>query len=226
MNSEPKHEGWDAYWSFNAAGSHRVYALLASIYRRIFICHRLSYWLSRAFPDGANLLHAGCGGGEVDALVSKRFRITALDISRNALELYGKNNPHNAGLVHADLLAEPWETEAFDGVYHLGVLEHFETPELVRLVSNLRKMTRRGGKMVAFWPLHNAPSVKFLGLCHKLLNRAGDSQVSLHPPEVNLIASEIEACRMLEDGGWKVLSYDVSPADLYIQAVILCERNN
>lgn len=226
MNEEPKHEGWDKYWSLNAEGSHRVYALLASIYRRLFICHRLSYWLRHTFTDGASLLHAGCGGGEVDALVAKHFRITGLDISRNALALYRRNNPHNAGLVHADLLAQPEGSKTYDGVYNLGVMEHFYAPEIVRLASNLRALTRRGGSMVVFWPLANAPSVKFLGLWHRLLNRGGKSEVSLHPSEVSLIRSKDETCNLLEQGGWNVTSYNVSPSDLFVQAVIVCKNKD
>jgi SAM-dependent methyltransferase len=219
----PKHEGWDAYWATDARGSHRLYALLASIYRRIFICTRLAWWLKRTFPKDARLLHAGCGSGEVDALVGSHFRITGLDISPGALNRYRRNNLHAAGTIHADLMNLRDIPGGYDGVYSLGVLEHF-TPDEIRLIlDNMRLVLRPGGKMIAFWPLASAPSVKVLGLWHRLLNKQGDRAVELHPPEITLIRSRSQVEEIIRSAGWRLASYSVSPADLFIQAVIVCE---
>jgi len=219
----PRHEGWDAYWEKNARGSRRLYSAIASVYRRIFICTRLAYWLRRTFPPGARLLHAGCGSGEVDALVGKRYRITALDISPGALERYRGNNPHAEGFIHADLMNLPDLAGAFDGAYHLGVIEHFVPDDIRKILVNLRRAIRPGGRMVIFWPLASAPSVKVLGAWHRLLNIGGRSAVELHPPEVSLIRSRSEAESIIQSGGWSVASYSVSISDLMIQAVVVCE---
>ena len=219
----PKHEGWDAYWATDARGSHRLYAFLASIYRRIFICTRLAWWLKRTFPKDARLLHAGCGSGEVDALVGSYFRITGLDISPGALERYRRNNPHAAGTVHADLMNLREIPGGYDGVYSLGVLEHF-TPDEIRLIlDNMRLVLRPGGKMIAFWPLASAPSVKVLGLWHRFLNKRGRQEVELHPPEITLIRSRAQVEEIIRSAGWRLVSYSVSPSDLFIQAVVVCE---
>jgi SAM-dependent methyltransferase len=219
----PRHEGWDAYWEKNARGSRRLYSVIASVYRRIFICTRLAYWLRRTFPAGAKLLHAGCGSGEVDALVGKRYRITALDISPGALDRYRCNNPHAEGFIHADLMNLPNFAGTFDGAYHLGVLEHFVPDDIRKILVNLRTAIRPGGRMVIFWPLASAPSVKVLGAWHQLLNKDGHNSVELHPPEVSLIRSRAEAEGIIQSAGWGVASYSVSISDLFIQAVIVCE---
>ena len=222
-NEPPRHDGWDAYWATDARGSHRLYASLASIYRRIFICPRLAYWLRRTFPRGSRLLHAGCGSGEVDSLISSHFRITGLDISPRALDRYRRNNPHAAGVVHADLMNLGGIPGGYDGVYSLGVLEHFTPQEIGVILDNVRLVLRPGGKMIAFWPLASAPRVKVLGLWHRLLNRSGDGGVELHPPEITLIRSQAQVGEIIRDSGWKMISYAVSPCDLFIQAVLVCE---
>lgn len=219
----PRHEGWDAYWAKDARGARRLYSLVATVYRRIFICTRLAYWLRRTFPAGARLLHAGCGSGEVDVLVGGRYRITGLDISPGALERYRRNNPKAEGLIHADLLNPQELSEKFDGAYHLGVLEHFTPDEIRKLLVNLRAVVRPGGKMVVFWPLASAPSVKVLGAWHRLMNRGHSNAVELHPPEVSLIHSQDQAEGIIQSGGWRILSYSVSLSDLFIQAVIVCD---
>jgi SAM-dependent methyltransferase len=219
----PKHEGWDAYWATDARGSHRLYAFLASVYRRIFICTRLAWWLKRTFPKDARLLHAGCGSGEVDALVGHHFRITGLDISPGALERYRRSNPSAAGTIHADLMNLRNVPGGYDGVYSLGVLEHFTPAEIRVILDNMRLVLRPGGKMIAFWPLASAPSVKVLGLWHRLLNKHGERAVELHPPEITLIRSRAQVEEIIRSAGWRLDSYSVSPADLFIQAVVVCE---
>jgi SAM-dependent methyltransferase len=219
----PKHEGWDAYWATDARGSHRLYAFLASVYRRIFICTRLAWWLKKTFPANARLLHAGCGSGEVDALVGRHFRITGLDISPGALVRYRRSNPHAEGTIHADLMNLRDVPGGYDGVYSLGVLEHF-TPEEIRVIlDNMRLVLRPGGKMIAFWPLASAPSVKVLGLWHRFLNKRGRQEVELHPPEITLIRSRAQVDEIIRSAGWRLVSYSVSPSDLFIQAVVVCE---
>lgn len=219
----PRHEGWDAYWASDARGSHRLYAALASVYRRIFICPRLSHWLRSTFPAGAKLLHAGCGSGEVDAWVARHFRITGLDISPRALDRYQRNNPHASGVIHADLMNLRDVPGGYDGVYSLGVLEHFTPDEIRVILDNMRLVLRPGGKMLAFWPLASAPSVKVLGLWHSLLNERGERSVELHPPEITLIRSRAQVEEIIRSAGWRLVSYSVSPSDLFIQAVIVSE---
>jgi SAM-dependent methyltransferase len=219
----PKHEGWDAYWATDAQGSHRLYAFLASVYRRIFICTRLAWWLKKTFPANARLLHAGCGSGEVDALVGRHFRITGLDISPGALVRYRRSNPHAEGTIHADLMNLRDVPGGYDGVYSLGVLEHFTPAEICTILDNMRLVLRPGGKMIAFWPLASAPSVKVLGFWHRLLNRRGDRAVELHPPEITLIRSRAQVEEIIRSAGWRLVSYSVSPSDLFIQAVVVCE---
>lgn len=221
---EPRHEGWDAYWSPDAQGAHRLYSVLASAYRRIFICGRLAYWLGRNFAPGSSLLHAGCGGGEVDALISKRYKITALDISPNALQLYKRHNPEVVDTIHADLLNLEWGGKIFDGAYNLGVMEHFSEPEIVRIMQNIMSVVRSEGKLVIFWPLANALSVKLLGAWHHLLNRGVRSKTQLHPSEVSLIRSKQQIEAIVRKAGLVLEKYNVSPADLFIQAVLIVRR--
>jgi len=219
----PRHDGWDAYWATDARGSHRLYAAVASGYRRIFICPRLAWWLKRTFPRNARLLHAGCGSGEVDALVARYFRITGLDISPAALMRYRVNNPHATGTIHADLMNLRDIPGGYDGVYSLGVLEHFTPEEIGTILDNMRLVLRPGGKMVAFWPLASAPSVKLLGVWHRFLNKGRERVVELHPPEITLIRSRSQVEQVIRAAGWSVTSYSVSPADLFIQAVVVCQ---
>ena len=214
---------WDNYWKQSAVMTKRVYSVIASLYRRVFIRPRLHRVLKRQFSRGSRLIHAGCGGGQVDQGLHERVRITALDISPDALRLYQQNNPTAQQIQHGDILALPYGDGTFDGYYSLGVIEHFTDAEISRILAEAHRVIRPSGRIVLFWPHARATSVRVLGLAHRLLARSG-STTELHPAEVSLLSSRSMAEELLRRGGFTVTSYDFGVKDLWIQAVIVAER--
>jgi ubiquinone/menaquinone biosynthesis C-methylase UbiE len=219
---DPQH--WDEYWQQSAQASKRVYSIIASLYRRTFIRPRLHRVLGQQFSRGSRLIHAGCGGGQVDQGLHERVRITALDISPDALQLYQQNNPTAHEIRHGSILALPYGDGSFDGYYSLGVIEHFTEPEIAQILSEARRVVGPNGRIVLFWPHARATSVRVLGLAHRLLARSG-SKTQLHPAEVSLLSSRSMAERLLRQGGFTMTSYDFGAKDLWIQAVVVAERS-
>jgi dolichol-phosphate mannosyltransferase len=218
---DPQH--WDPYWKQSRELSKRAYAAIASLYRRTFIRPRLHRVLRRSFGNGSRLLHAGCGGGEVDRGLHERMRITALDISAGALRLYQANNPAVSRLEHGDILTLPYSNGGFDGYYSLGVVEHFTEPQILRILAEAFRILRPGGKVVLFWPHARATSVQVLRMAHRLMASTGN-RTKLHPAEVSLLTSRAMAEDYLARSGFRMTSYDFGAKDLWIQAVIVAER--
>ena len=219
--ADPQH--WDPYWKKSREVERRTYAVIASVYRKLLIRPRLHRVLRRSFANGSQLLHAGCGGGQVDQGLHERMRITALDISAGALELYQANNPAVSRIKHGDILALPFADASFDGYYSLGVIEHFTEQEIARILAEALRVLRPHGKVILFWPHARATSVRVLGLAHKVLARSG-SKDTLHPAEISLLTSRTMAERILTAAGFQMISYDFGIVDLWIQAVIVAER--
>ena len=218
---DPQH--WASYWQQSRELSKRTYTIIASLYRRVFIRPRLHGVLRRHFGRGSQLLHAGCGGGQVDQGLHEQMRITALDISADALQLYQVNNPAVLRVRHGDILALPYADGTFDGYYSLGVIEHFTEQDIRRILAEAFRVLRPGGKVVLFWPHARATSVLVLGLAHRLLARTGHA-TQLHPAEISLLTSRAMAARCLEQSGFTMTSYNFGAKDLWIQAVIVAER--
>ncbi len=218
---DPQH--WDEYWRASQALSNRVYSVIASLYRRLFIRPRLQHLIRHTFARGSRLLHAGCGGGEVDQGLHERMRISAMDISPEAVALYARNNPAAALIKHGDILAIPFADDTFDGYYSLGVIEHFTDAEITKLFAEAFRVLKPTGKLLLFWPMVKAPSVKVLGAAHRLMNFGG-GQTRLHPPEVSLLSSRAMAEHALERSGFRLVSYDFGAKDIWIQAAIVASK--
>jgi dolichol-phosphate mannosyltransferase len=218
-------QNWNEYWDAKSRKAAHVYDLAAALYRNAVLKKRLESTISREFEAGARLLHAGCGGGQVDANLHQRVRITAVDISPSALDSYRRSNPDAEEVRHADILDLPFPSQSFDGAYNLGVVEHFERPQLQRVFSELHRVLKPGGKLVVFWPHAHGTSVTALGAAHWLLNDVFHKNVRLHPPEVSLVHSSREAAELFAAGGFELKSYSFGPKDLFVQAQIVAMRS-
>jgi dolichol-phosphate mannosyltransferase len=216
-------QNWNEYWDKKKSRSSAAYDVIATLYRNAIIKRRLEETIHREFADGARLLHAGCGSGQVDVALHERAKIVAVDVSESALRSYLRENPR-AQVQHASIFDLPFADASFDGAYNLGVIEHFTHSELGRAFSELRRVIKPGGKVVVFWPHARATSVKVLGFAQWMLNDVLQRDVRLHPPEYSLIHSKGEASELLASGGLELLSYEFGPKDLFVQARIVARR--
>jgi dolichol-phosphate mannosyltransferase len=217
-------QNWDPYWNRKRETSSLVYEIIAALYRKLIIRRNLERAVNRQFAAGAHLLHAGCGSGQVDVNLHEKFRITAVDISLAALDLYSKNNPSAARIEQADILHLPYPADTFDGAYSLGVVEHFSHDQIVAILSELHRVVRPGGKIVLFWPHRLATSVAALKLAHAAVRRLSGRSVQFHPVEPSLLSNKTEANELLTRASLTPVDYTFGPRDLFVQAVVVAKK--
>jgi dolichol-phosphate mannosyltransferase len=218
-------QGWDDYWNRKKSPANVGYELIAAKYRTSVIKRRLNYHLRKTFPPQSRLLHAGCGSGQVDVDLQKDMRITALDISVPALQLYRKNNPHADAVFHGSIFNLPFEDATFDGVYNLGVLEHFTHEQITQILAEFNRVLKPGGKILIFWPHRYASSVLVLNSAHWIMGRVLNNGVRLHPPEVSLVRSRREVRSLFTSGGFRLRNFSFSLRDAFVQVVAVAEKN-
>ena len=214
-------QGWDDYWKAKSDSKGVLYDLIASAYRTCVIRRRLNWAIASQFPRGSRLLHAGCGGGQVDGDIPRFVDLTAADISVPALQLYLRNNPKVSRVVHASILDLPFPAGSFDGVYNLGVMEHFTREEIEKILREFHRVLKPQGRIVLFWPHARASSVKVLGAAHWVLNDVLHKNVRLHAPEVSLMQSRRQAADLLKAGGFDLAEYRFGIQDFYVQAILV-----
>jgi len=216
---------WDEYWEKKSGVCGSLYDIISSFYRKFIIRRTLNYFIKKHFSPGETLLHAGCGSGQVDIDINRKFSIAALDISPYALDLYRQFNQNNPRLIHGDILHIPFEDGIFDGAYNLGVLEHFTEEEIARIFAELRRVIKPQGRILVFWPPEFGLSVRFLKIIHAILRITTGRQVKLHPDEISLAKSRshIEAIAARVD--LKIKDYYFGLRDCFTQVAVVFEKS-
>jgi SAM-dependent methyltransferase len=217
-------EDWDAYW----AGQNHIrpersaYDVIARFYRNYLIKPTLNRILRDVFKPGSRLLHAGCGGGEVDADIVEMMRITAVDISPNAVALYRQRYGHKAKVVEGNIFeltrAVP---ETFDGIYNLGVMEHFSPDQIVEIFGQFRQRLDEGGRIVILWPPVFGLSVIALHLIHFVLNGILRRNVALHPAEPTKVSSRRQVTELLDRAGFDLVQFRFGPSDAFTYCIVV-----
>jgi dolichol-phosphate mannosyltransferase len=215
---------WDHYWSKAKGDGKGLYDLIAAFYRRRIIAPAVNHFLSTHFREGSRILHAGSGGGTVDQDMCRHLKIEALDISPKALARYGEAHEGNPVLIEGSILNIPADDASYDGLFNLGVMEHFHTTDLAQALDEFNRILKPGGRVVLFWPPAYGPSVLVLNFVHWVLNRVLRKNIRLHPEEHTLIRRRSETQAWLERAGFKFIDFYFGPRDMFTHRIVVAEK--
>ena len=213
---------WDEYWAGKKGAGGFLYDIVAEFYRKFLIRPLLNYMLRRHFTQNSVILHAGCGSGQVDKYLHDYLKISALDLSANALEIYRRENPTVKETVQGSIFDIPMGPSTVDGIYNLGVMEHFTEEEIHLILLQYKKILKKDGKIVLFWPPEFGLSVLFfkaLKIFYTVVLRKPD--VKFHPDEVCRLKSKAHGQVLLQKAGFEMVDYYFGPRDVFTYSVVV-----
>ncbi len=105
-----------------------------------------------AIEKGARVLHVGCGDGYLDPFLSSRFSlVVGVDINYPELRSAKRSNANQrVEYLLIDGFSLPFESESFDEVVSIDVLEHAEND--VALVGEMSRVLKQGGHLTMTVP--------------------------------------------------------------------------
>ncbi len=215
---------WDLYWQSERNKRKILYDVAAVFYRKYIIKRALNYYFKKVFAPQARVLHAGCGGGQVDSEVVNFAKITALDISTEALNRYKRQYGNAYRTVHGNVLKIPLQKESFEGVYNLGVMEHFTQKDIKKILDEFYRVLGKNGKILLFWPPRFGLSVIFLNSIHFILNNILKKNIRLHPHEITKVKSKKQIMEILAKSHFKLENFYFGPQDLFTYVVIIGKK--
>lgn len=218
---------WNLYWKKGKKNKIKfLYDLIAYFYRAIIIKPALNFFIRKTFKNKSKLLHAGCGSGQVDIDVTKNNSVTALDISIEALRLYKAHHSSHVELIHGNIFSIPGKKNSYDGIFNLGVMEHFFESEIIDILIEFNRVLKKNGKIILFWPPKYGLSVRFLSLFSRVFKKITKKEIILHPNEYTLVENKDQVEGILKKGGFKIDEYYFGIRDFYTHQIIVASKES
>jgi len=216
---------WENYWKNQKNTSGLIYDAIAAFYRKYIIKRTLNHFVTKYFHHGAKVIHAGCGGGQVDVEIRHKISIIALDISINALNFYKKVNKNYCELLHGSIFSIPLPNESVEGIYNLGVMEHFDEKDIHKILQEFYRVLKSKGRMIIFWPPEFGMTVIFFKiLTFIFVNILSKENVKFHPDELTRIKSKKHVIDIFEMAHFKVIDYYFGIKDMFTYSIIVVEK--
>lgn len=221
---EKAKDEWDEYWGKKREKA--SYDIIASFYRYRLIKPNLNKFIKKYFSKDSQLLHAGCGSGETDVDLVNYTNITALDLSDKAISRYKNIHGKKCKTMVGSIFDIPVADSSFDGIYNLGVMEHFLENEIVEILQEFNRVLLPKGKVVLFWPPSYGVSVFALRALHFVLNGVLRKGIKLHPDEPTQIKSRSQIKRLLDQSGFVLEKFSFGFRDAFTYVVVVASKKD
>ena len=225
---EVRGKHWDEYW-VDSAHDRGAFAIIAKFYRRYIISPAVKHYFHKYFTDqlGRVYLHAGCGSGESDNRIQFRdATFVLMDISPKALAIAReKSRFTNVRFVCGDIYRPPFKPASLDGLWNLGVMEHFYEDEIARIFQALAGVLKPGGKCLVFWPPKYGLSVIVLTSFLYIVNKFRKRPMVLYPDEVSRFSSPSWVEGLLGPAGFAVQKTHFGIRDLFTYVVLVAAKS-
>jgi len=214
---------WDAHWkSLDAEGS--VFSFVAVATRRFIFQPAVAHYADRFFAKTGTFVEMGCGTAHSSARVARYNRkFVGVDFSSAALSAAQKSG-FMTMLIQADIFAVPFRSESLDGIWNLGVMEHFTEAEISCSLQEFRGLLKSGGVIILFWPSKGNASRWILGPLERVVSRLKGAKFTFFPGEISLLESKHQARRIIEAAGFKINTVDFDWRTAFIHMVIVATK--
>jgi len=226
---ETRGKDWDQYWKDSDKNS-GLFDVIAKFYRRFIISPTVRHYFHRYFVDapGRVYVHAGCGSAESDNRIGfTRSRLVMMDISTKGLAIARRKTKHTgAHFVCGDIFHPPFKDGAVDGIWNLGVMEHFYEPEITQIFGEFGRVLKPGGRCLIFWPPCYGLSVIVLTTFLFFANSIRKKPLVLYPDEVSRFRSKSWAKGFATPAGLQVDRAHFGIRDVFTYVILVMSKGN
>ena len=173
------------------------------------LARAVAYFVDRYLQREGVLVEAGSGTSETSMLIDKRggrARLVALDLIRPVLE---RCHPVMDVRVCGDIFALPFEDGSIDGIWNVGVMEHFTHPDRCHH-ANFDGCLKPGAALCCCGR-PGSPSRSAFCACWNSLSTCGvrGGQVRFHPDEISQLRSVRQGREVLARNGFRPVAIDI-----------------
>jgi SAM-dependent methyltransferase len=188
---------WSEHWADDNQRS--LSQQFFSVYRRAVFARTVAWHIDRFFPDRGVFVEAGSGTSETSERIDKRGgarQLVAVDL---VLDVVARAHPVMDARIAADCFRLPFADASIDGLWNVGVMEHFTHDLIDAMLREFHRILRPGAPIVLLWPATDSLPQKGLRLVEFVVNRTSRRATPLrfHPPEISKLTSSEEGRRVM-----------------------------
>lgn len=109
--------------------------------------------IKRMLPQGAHILDAGCGVGDLLGLLQATYRVVGIDSSEEAISYCTQRVP-GINLIRGNVTTMPFENACFEGIVSLDVLYHEWVRNDAEALGEMYRLLKPGGKLFLQLPAY------------------------------------------------------------------------
>ncbi len=214
---------WTEHWSDTKQGSFSQ--RFFSFYRKAVFARAVAYFVDHFLAKQGVLLEAGSGTSETSMLIDKRNgarTLVAVDLIRPVLE---RCHPAMDIKVCGDIFALPFHDDSIDGIWNVGVMEHFTHEQINAIMREFHRIMKPGSRIVLLWPARFSIPQRILRVLEFFINmRRGADKFRFHPDEISQLRSVRQGRDVLLRNGFEPVAIDVGLRTLMAFETLVGEK--
>jgi SAM-dependent methyltransferase len=220
---KPEEIAWTEHWSADnqQSASQRFF----SFYRKAVFARAVAYFVHRYLPRAGVLVEAGSGTSETSMLIDKRngaCTLVAVDLIRPVLE---HCHPAMDVRVCGDIFALPFRENSIDGIWNVGVMEHFTHDQIDCILREFCRVLKPGARVVLLWPAVFSIPQRILRAGEWVINlRRGADKFRFHPDEISQLRSIRQGREVLTRNGFRPVAIDLGLRTLMAFETLVGEK--
>jgi SAM-dependent methyltransferase len=213
LDTRAEFTDWNSHWS--AENQHTLAQRFFSFYRKTVFARTVHYFVERYFPVAGIFLEAGSGTSETSMRINTHNgarQLVALDLVAPVLE---RGHPVMHARVCGDIFQLPFSENSLDGIWNVGVMEHFTHSQIDQILHEFHRALKPGGRLIMLWPGADSIPQRMLRILERVINaRARTQPFRFHPPEISQIQSSQQSRDILNRNEFHVLEVEPGPRSL------------
>jgi len=203
---KPEVAAWTEHWS--PANQRTVWQRVFSAYRKAVFAPAIAHYVDRYLPTAGFLVEAGSGTSETSMRIDKRGGARVLAAVDLVLPVLRRCHPVMDVRIGGDVFQLPFASGSVDGIWNVGVMEHFEHEQIDRMLQEFRRVLRPGGRFLLFWPGRDSVPQRMLRLVELFVNAGRERTFRFHPDEISQLRSLGQGRDVVRRNGFDVVEAD------------------
>jgi SAM-dependent methyltransferase len=111
--------------------------------------------------------------------------------------------------VCGDIFRLPFRDASVDGLWNVGVMEHFTHDHIDQIMREFHRILKHGGRIILLWPGADSIPQKMLRVAEKIINLTKKQEkFRFHPDEISQLRSMQQGREVLARNGFDTLHID------------------